>query len=107
MVCCSCYREYCSPVRTAINIAYQCFTKQTPDFTPENVKSGVFLLKGLWANPPCFYTFRLFLSNSEVFAFRCSMLLLNNFAFFVFPVARHNIYKPIGVVQKSFGLDLT
>ena len=32
-----------SPVRTAINIENQCFTKLTPDFTPKNVKSGVFL----------------------------------------------------------------
>ncbi|EOA56722.1 hypothetical protein HMPREF1534_00910 [Phocaeicola massiliensis B84634 = Timone 84634 = DSM 17679 = JCM 13223] len=32
-----------SPVRTAINIENQCFTEQTPDFTPKNVKSGVFL----------------------------------------------------------------
>ena len=31
-----------SPVRTAINIENQCFTKQAPDFTPKNVKSGVF-----------------------------------------------------------------
>ena len=31
-------------VRTAINIENQCFTKQTPDFTPKNVKSGVFVL---------------------------------------------------------------
>ena len=31
-----------SPVRTAINIENQCFAKQTPDFTPKNVKSGVF-----------------------------------------------------------------
>ena len=30
-----------SPVRTAINIENQCFAKQTPDFTPKNVKSGV------------------------------------------------------------------
>ena len=28
-------------VRTAINIENQCFTKQTPDFTPKNIKSGV------------------------------------------------------------------
>ena len=33
-----------SSVRTAINIENQCFTKQTPDFTPKNVKSGVFSL---------------------------------------------------------------
>ena len=33
-----------SPVRTAINIGNQCFTNQTPDFTPKNVKSGVFVL---------------------------------------------------------------
>ena len=33
-----------SPVRTAINIENQCFTKQTPDFTPKNVKSGVYFL---------------------------------------------------------------
>ena len=32
-----------SPVRTAINIENQCFTEQTPDFTPKNVKSGIFL----------------------------------------------------------------
>ena len=32
-----------SPVRTAINIENQCFTEQTPDFAPKNVKSGVFL----------------------------------------------------------------
>ncbi len=32
-----------STVRTAINIENQCFTEQTPDFTPKNVKSGVFL----------------------------------------------------------------
>ena len=32
-----------SPVRTAINIENQCFAKQTPDFTPKNVKSGVFI----------------------------------------------------------------
>lgn len=32
------------PVRTAINIGNQCFTNQTPDFTPKNVKSGVFVL---------------------------------------------------------------
>ena len=31
-------------VRTAINIENQCFAKQTPDFTPVNVKSGVFSL---------------------------------------------------------------
>ena len=30
--------------RTAINIENQCFTKQTPDFTPKNVKSGVFCI---------------------------------------------------------------
>ncbi len=30
-----------SPVRTAININFQYFTKQTPNFTPENVKLGV------------------------------------------------------------------
>ena len=34
-----------SPVRTAINIENQCFTKQTPDFTPKNVKSGVLYLE--------------------------------------------------------------
>ncbi len=28
---------------SAINIENQCFTKQTPDFTPKNVKSGVFI----------------------------------------------------------------
>ena len=33
-----------SPVRTAINIENQCFAKQTPDFTPKNVKSGVFCI---------------------------------------------------------------
>ena len=32
------------PVRTAINIENQCFAKQTPDFTPKNVKSGDFVL---------------------------------------------------------------
>ena len=47
------------------------------------------------------------MSNNEVFAFRCSILLLNDFALFVLPVVRHNIYKPIGVVQKTFCLDLT
>lgn len=30
---------------SAINIENQCFTKLTPDFTPENVKSGVFCLR--------------------------------------------------------------
>ena len=30
-----------SPVRTAINIDFQYFTKQAPNFTPENVKLGV------------------------------------------------------------------
>ena len=49
-----------SPVRTATNIENQCFTKQTPDFTPKNVKSGVFLFKGLWANPPAFIHFVYF-----------------------------------------------
>ena len=29
-------------VRTAINIGNQYFAKQVPDFTPKNVKSGVF-----------------------------------------------------------------
>ena len=33
-----------SPVRTAINTENQCFTKQTPDFTPKNVKLGVFYI---------------------------------------------------------------
>ena len=30
-----------NPSLSAINIGNQCFTKQTPDFTPKNVKSGV------------------------------------------------------------------
>ena len=30
-----------SPVRTALNIDFQYFTKQAPNFTPENVKLGV------------------------------------------------------------------
>ena len=33
-----------NPSLSAINIGNQCFTKQTPDFTPKNVKSGVFVL---------------------------------------------------------------
>ena len=33
-----------NPSLSAINIENQCFTKQTPDFTPKNVKSGVFVL---------------------------------------------------------------
>ena len=32
-----------SPFRTAINIENQCFANETPDFTPKNVKSGVFI----------------------------------------------------------------
>ena len=32
---------------SAINIENQCFTKQTPDFTPKNVKSGDFSLSSL------------------------------------------------------------
>ena len=47
------------------------------------------------------------LSNSESFTFRRSIFLLNSFAFFIFPVARHNTYKSIGVAQKTFCLDLT
>ena len=31
-----------NPSLSAINIDYQWFTKITPDFTPDNVKSGVF-----------------------------------------------------------------
>ena len=31
-----------NPCLSAINIDYQWFTKITPDFTPDNVKSGVF-----------------------------------------------------------------
>lgn len=34
-----------NPSLSAINIENQCFTKLTPDFTPENVKSGVFCLR--------------------------------------------------------------
>ena len=34
-----------NPPLSAINIENQCFTKLTPDFTPENVKSGVFCLR--------------------------------------------------------------
>ena len=34
-----------NPCLSAINIENQCFTKLTPDFTPENVKSGVFCLR--------------------------------------------------------------
>ena len=34
-----------NPLLSAINIENQCFTKLTPDFTPENVKSGVFCLR--------------------------------------------------------------
>ena len=34
-----------NPSLSAINIENQCFTKSTPDFTPENVKSGVFCLR--------------------------------------------------------------
>ena len=30
-----------NPSLSAINIENQCFTKQAPDFTPKNVKSGV------------------------------------------------------------------
>lgn len=30
-----------SSVRTALNIDFQYFTKQAPNFTPENVKLGV------------------------------------------------------------------
>ena len=33
-----------NPSLSAINIGNQCFTKQTPDFTPKNVKSGIFIL---------------------------------------------------------------
>ena len=36
-----------NPPLSAINIENQCFTKQTPDFTPKNVKSGVCLLR-IW-----------------------------------------------------------
>ena len=36
-----------NPSLSAINIKNQCFTKQTPDFTPKNVKSGVCLLR-IW-----------------------------------------------------------
>ena len=36
-----------NPSLSAINIENQCFTKQTPDFTPKNVKSGVCLLR-IW-----------------------------------------------------------
>ena len=32
-----------TPSLSAINIENQCFTNQTPDFTPKNVKSGVFI----------------------------------------------------------------
>ena len=34
-----------NPCLSAINIENQCFTKQTPDFTPKNVKSGVLYLE--------------------------------------------------------------
>ena len=34
-----------NPSLSAINIENQCFTNQTPDFTPKNVKLGVFLFK--------------------------------------------------------------
>lgn len=42
-----------SSVRTALNIDFQYFTKQAPNFTPENVKLGVLfysstLLRGEW-----------------------------------------------------------
>ena len=33
-----------NPCLSAINIENQCFTKQTPNFTPKNVKLGVFVL---------------------------------------------------------------
>ena len=33
-----------NPSLSAINIENQCFTKQTPNFTPKNVKLGVFVL---------------------------------------------------------------
>ena len=35
------YTTGSSPVRTALNIDFQYFTKQAPNFTPENVKLGV------------------------------------------------------------------
>ena len=38
-------RGFTRACSSAINIENQCFTKLTPDFTPENVKSGVFCLR--------------------------------------------------------------
>ncbi len=83
------------------------FYKINTRFYTQECKVGCFSsFKRLWDNPLFLYISSI-LSNSEVFAFRCSILLLNDFAFFAFPVARHNIYKPIGVAQKTFCLDLT
>lgn len=36
-------KQGAAPSFSAINIENQCFTNQTPDFTPKNVKSGVFI----------------------------------------------------------------
>lgn len=83
------------------------FYKINTRFYTQECKVGcLFYLKGYGLIPLLLYISSI-LSNNEVFAFRCSILLLNDFAFFAFPVARHNIYKPIGVAQKTFCLDLT
>ena len=57
----ACIRQKCiagsNPALSAINTDYQWFIKNTPDFTPDNVKLGVFVLfKILFC---CLYSYAL------------------------------------------------